>query len=201
MATIRLARPDDAAALRAIYAPFVETTATSFEWAVPSEAEFGQRITRTLPKYPWLVFDVDGTVAGYAYATSHRQRTAYDWSVESSVYLAPTFHRRGIGQALYTSLLALLTLQGFRNVYAGITLPNPASEAFHQAFGFEPIGLYRDIGYKFGAWHSVAWFQLSLPNARTGEISPPRSLADVLRQPAGQEALQAGLSKLKFINP
>ena len=111
---------------------------------------------------PWLVADQDGAVIGYAYAGPHHQRPGYRWSVNISVYVAPGQVGRGIGRALYDELLALLRRQGFVNVYAGITLPNPASVALHEAIGMRRIGVYEAVGYKHGGWHDVAWYHLRL---------------------------------------
>lgn len=159
---IRLAKSVDIPAILAIYAPFITDSTTSFEYEVPTLAEFTDRVTTIQQQFPYLVVEVDGRVLGYAYASVHRARTAYQWSVETSVYIHPDGHRQGLARQLYTTLFSLLRRQGYYNAYAGITLPNPASEAFHQSMGFEPVGVYRNIGYKMGAWHSVVWLQLSL---------------------------------------
>ncbi len=144
----------DAAEIREIYAPYVETP-VSFENAVPSEEEVRRRIGKA---HVWLVSECGGRVAGYAYASKHREREAYHWSVESSVYVHRAFHRRGIGRRLYERLFSELRSRGFVNVYAGITLPNAASVALHQSFGFEPVGIFRHIGFKLGRWHDVGWW-------------------------------------------
>ena len=159
-AGIRLAADRDAAAIAAIYAPFVETDATSFETEVPSAADIRKRIAETGAAYPWLVCDCGGVIAGYAYASRHRVRAGYQWSVETSVYVHPEFRRAGIARALYTSLFAILVAQGFVNAYAGITLPNARSVALHEAVGFLPLAVYRGVGYKLGAWHDVGWWHL-----------------------------------------
>jgi len=160
--TIRFATPDDAAALLAIYGPYVTDTCISFEYEVPSVADFRGRIEATQQQFPYLVAEVDGRVLGYAYASRHMDRTAYHWSVNTSVYVHPDGHRQGIARQLYDRLLDLLRRQGYCNAYAGITLPNPASEVFHQITGFTPVGTYRSVGYKFGAWHDVVWLSLLL---------------------------------------
>ncbi len=159
---IRLVTEADAAAVAAIYRPIVESTTISFETEAPDEAETRRRIAETLTAYPWLVCERDGRIAGYAYATKHRVRSAYRWSVDTSVYVDPKFQRQGIGQRLYRSLFAILTAQGFFNAYAGIALPNPASVALHERVGFRPIGVYKNVGYKLGAWRDVGWWQLAL---------------------------------------
>ena len=157
--TIRSAVAADAAALLAIYRPFVESTAVSFETVVPTVEEFATRIAKALTGWQWLVAEQDGQCIGYAYGSSHRQRHAYRWSVEVSAYVHPNHHRRGVGRALYLRLLEELAQKGFCNAYAGTTLPNEGSVALHQAVGFEFIGVFKAVGRKFGTWHDVAWFQ------------------------------------------
>jgi len=162
MPLVRSATEADAAALLDIYRPFVERSAVSFETDVPSVDEFAARIAAA---HVWLVAEVDGACVGYAYGGPHRARAAYQWSVETSVYVHDDHHRRGIARSLYTELLAELERRGFCNAYAGTTLPNPASVAFHESFGFEPIGVFKKIGRKFGAWHDVAWLHRALRDA------------------------------------
>ena len=159
---IRLARPDDAAAVREIYAPFVTDSVVSFELTPPREEEMARRITTTLERTPWLVYVADERVLGYAYAGWHRQRPAYQWTVEVSAYMREEARRRGIATRLYQKLFDVLVLQGFYNAVAGITLPNEASVSFHAAMGFRPVGVYHGIGYKFGAWHDTEWFERDL---------------------------------------
>src|SRR5262245_4505072 len=139
MVRIRLAGEPDAEVIAAIYAPFVEHTSISFETAPPGRDEMRRRIAENAAVYPWLVCELDEKVVGYAYATQHRVRAAYRWSVDTSAYIDPVHHRRGIGRGLYASLLAVLRAQGFFNAYAGITLPNAASLGLHAAGGFRPI--------------------------------------------------------------
>ena len=157
--TIRSAVEADAAALLAIYGPFVESTAVSFETVVPTVEEFADRIAKALTGWQWLVAERDGQCIGYAYGSSHRQRQAYRWSVEVSAYVHPNHHRRGVGRALYLRLLEELAQKGFCNAYAGTTLPNEGSVALHRGVGFEFIGVFKAVGRKFGTWHDVAWFQ------------------------------------------
>ena len=198
-ASIRLARPDDAGALLAIYAPIVLDTPISFELDPPSEAEFRQRITQVLEAKPWLVCEAQGQVMGYAYATTFRTRPAYQWSVETSAYVHADHRGKGVGRALYTSLLGLLELQGYRRVLAGITLPNPASVALHESVGFRAVGVYRKVGYKFGAWHDVGWWQLSdlAAGAASDEApSQPLSLVKAAALPDWKPCLERGLSLL-----
>lgn len=174
---LRLATEADAAAVRAIYAPLVETTAISFEAVPPSVEEIARRVRTTLATHPWLVAEADGALAGYAYAGPHRSRSAYQWSAEVSVYVGAASRRQGVAHRLYRALFEVLRLQGFANAYAGITLPNAPSEAFHAACGFEPVGVYRRVGFKHGAWHDVAWSQLRL--REDDDPAPPRPLAAV----------------------
>ena len=167
---IRAAIAADAPALRAIYAPFVERTATSFEAVPPTVEEFAQRIRKVLDGgWAWLVAESYGRCAGYAYGSLHREREAYRWSVETTVYVHTEHQRRGIGRALYTALFAVLTEKGFCNAFAGVTLPNDASVALHRSVGFQPIGTFRAVGRKFGRWHDVAWFQRPLRDAPISE--------------------------------
>lgn len=157
---VRDARPDDAAACAAIYAPYVTGTAISFEQSPPSAAEMAGRIARAQARHAWLVLtgadDPEG-VAGYAYATPFAARAAYRWSVETSVYVAADDRRRGAGRALYQVLLPRLAGLGYRRAMAGIAVPNVASMGLHQRLGFELVGEFPKVGYKLGAWHSVAW--------------------------------------------
>ena len=159
---IRSANEGDAAALLAIYRPCVEQMTISFETVVPTVEAFRERIARTLEGWDWIVAEVDNAICGYAYGSSHRPRAAYRLSVETSAYVDASYHRRGIGSALYAELFERLTRKGFCNAFAGITLPNEASIALHRRCGFEPIGVFKRVGYKFGAWHDVAWFQRRL---------------------------------------
>lgn len=169
--SIRKVESGDAAAIRDIYAPYVADRATSFEVAVPSVEEMARRIQSYGDRYPWIVFERAGRVIGYAYASSHHERQAYQWSVNVSVYVHEEAHRTGVGRALYTALFDLLRRQGFVNAYGGITLPNPASVGLHQSMGFVPVGVYTNVGYKFGQWHDVTWLHLQL-------VAPPATAAD-----------------------
>lgn len=187
---IRLAAEADAAGIAAIYAPIVASSPISFETDPPTSADIVKRLCDTMVKYPWLVEEIDGDVAGYAYATSHRVRAAYQWCVETSVYVNERFRRRGIGQRLYGVLFEMLRLQGYVNAYAGITLPNPASVALHESVGFTPIGVYRRIGYKVGEWHDVGWWERPL-GEYPAEPAAPKLLIDVMADPRWQALLEA----------
>jgi L-amino acid N-acyltransferase YncA len=159
---IHSATADDASAIRAIYAPIVESTAISFELVPPSVEEMGKRIMSTMERYPWLVATDDGRLHGYAYATSFRVRPAYQWSVEVSAYVAEASRGRGIGRSLYDALLPELAERGFVSAFAGIALPNDASIALHEACGFMKVGIFHRAGHKLGAWHDVGWWERAL---------------------------------------
>jgi L-amino acid N-acyltransferase YncA len=172
---IRPARPGtdgDAAACASIYAPFVTDGAVSFEVAPPDTAELTRRIEQNSAIHAWLLAESpDGEVAGFAYGGPHRARAAYRWATEVSVYVHARHRRSGVGRALYGELLPLLARRGLQVALAGITLPNPGSVALHEAIGFEPVGVYKRIGWKAGGWHDVGWWQLEL--APAGNDPPP----------------------------
>ena len=159
---VRPASEADVPALLAIYRPYVERTAISFETSVPSLEEFARRIRTATVGWAWLVAELDGECVGYAHGSAHRERAAYRWSVETSAYVREGWQRRGIGRRLYAELLEALAKKGFCNAYAGMTLPNAGSEALHRSVGFEPIGVFRRIGWKFDRWHDVKWMQRTL---------------------------------------
>lgn len=175
---IRLATHDDAPDIQAIYAPIVRDTAISFELTPPNADAIRERISTTLETHPWLVCEQDGAVIGYAYAGKHRKREAYQWATEVSAYVHDDHKKQGVGRTLYERLFAILASQGFFNAYAGIVLPNDASVGFHSALGFTLVGNYQKIGYKFGAWHDVAWYQRPLRDY-TADPYPPIALPDV----------------------
>jgi L-amino acid N-acyltransferase YncA len=175
---LRLADPADGPALAAIYRPAVTSLATSFETDAPDGEEMARRVAATLPALPWLVGDAAGEVVGYAYASRHRARAAYQWSVEVSAYVGAAWHRRGVGRALYLALFEILALAGYRNAYAGITLPNPASEGLHRALGFVPVGVYHGIGWKMGRWHDVLWLERPI-GSREGEPPAPCPVSEL----------------------
>jgi L-amino acid N-acyltransferase YncA len=161
---IRLATLEDAPAIAAIYRPYVEDSIVSFELEAPSETLMRERMQKVLTKLPWLVCEQEGGVIGYAYASPHRDRAAYQWSVDVSVYLRQGLQRRAFGRVLYSELFTLLVQQGYYTAFAGISVPNAASVGLHESFGFEPVGTYRKAGFKFGAWHDVGWWQKPLRN-------------------------------------
>ncbi len=174
---VRDADPDgDGAACAAVYGPAVLGSVASFEERAPSAGEMSARIAATRRRWPWLVAEHDGELAGYAYGAEHRGRAAYRWAIDVSVYVTPAHHRHGVGRALYRELLPRLRDQGFHVACAGIALPNPASVGLHESIGFQPVGVYREIGFKFGAWWDVGWWQLTL-RERSATPAEPRAPA------------------------
>ncbi|HEM2809177.1 TPA: N-acetyltransferase [Streptococcus suis] len=162
MINIRSAQIEDAADLVAIYAPYVENTAITFETEVPTVSDFASRIKKTLEKFPYLVAEEEGRVVGYAYASTYYARAAYDWTVELSVYIQQEARGKGIGSMLYDALEEELTARGFKNFLACIALPNPASISLHEKRGYEQVAHFKKVGYKFGSWHDIVWLQKSL---------------------------------------
>ncbi|HUQ20185.1 MAG TPA: GNAT family N-acetyltransferase [Gemmatimonadaceae bacterium] len=190
-ARIRLAVPEDAEQIAAIYARAVTESATSFEIVPPDAAEMTNRMSAIVERYPWLVADDRGTVMGYAYGSTHRARYAYQWSAEVSAYVHRDHHRKGIGRGLYESLFSILALQGYRTAVAGLTLPNEASEEFHKSLGFSVIGVFHKIGYKNNAWHDTLWLERPLAPYDT-DIPQPMTMAHARRDPAFDAALERG---------
>ncbi len=176
---IRFATASDASAIQAIYAPVVQTTAISFEYVPPTTTVIAQRIAAIQARFPWLVAEEESVVIGYAYAGQHRERAAYQWAVDISCYIHADWRGQGVGRTLYRALCAVLRLQGIYQIYADITLPNPASVALHTAIGMRPVGIYAQVGYKLGAWHDVGWWQGSLQPLRA-DPPPPRPLPTLL---------------------
>ncbi|HEY6451040.1 MAG TPA: GNAT family N-acetyltransferase [Steroidobacteraceae bacterium] len=154
---LRSATRADAPSLLAIYRPFVESTSVSFEEEPPSIEQFAARIEQAVHGWSWIVAEREGRCIGYAYGSKHRERAAYRWSVEVSAYVHPDQHRRGVASTLYGHLFEALANRGFCNAYAAVTMPNEASLALHRKLGFQPIGVFERVGYKFGRWHDVAW--------------------------------------------
>lgn len=170
---VRDASVDDAEACAAIYAPYVTDTAITFELEPPSPAVMAERIDRALRSHAWVVLEDQGRVVGYAYGGPYKERAAYRWSCEVSVYTAWGRRRTGAGRLLYFALFARLSARGFRTAVAGMTLPNEGSAGLHRAVGFEPIGIFRQVGWKFGRWHDVAWMQRPLAEG----AGPPPELS------------------------
>jgi L-amino acid N-acyltransferase YncA len=191
--TIRMASAGDGAQIAEIYAPAVTGTVISFEMEPPGAAEMARRVTDALVMYPWLVAERDGAVIGYARGGQYKERAAYQWSVETSVYIRATAHRTGVGRALYGVLFDLLAMQGFFMAYAGVTLPNPGSVGLHESLGFTPVGVYRAAGYKFGAWHDVGWWQRPL-RPLVLEPPAPRTITALVGTPAFERVMRGGRS-------
>lgn len=174
----------------AIYAPYVRDTAITFEYEVPTAAEFGARLHHVLPEYPWLVCRAPGQVLGYAYAHRHMERAAYGWNVECSVYVLGSARGRGVGRALYGALLELLRLQGVVNAYGCIAVPNEPSEALHRATGFSLLGHFPASGWKQGRWHDIVWYGRCLQEPGAGEPAPLRPFGSL-----GQELVDEVLRR------
>jgi phosphinothricin acetyltransferase len=172
-AVLRLARESDAEGLLAIYAPYVRDTAISFETEPPSPEDFRGRIRTNLGVAPWLVCETDGEAIGYAYAGKFHARAAYQWTVETTVYVQREHLRRRVGQGLYSALLDGLRAQGFRTAVGIIALPNPSSVGLHERFGFRRAGVIEAVGFKHGRWHDVGWWVLPLASYAP---SPPAPL-------------------------
>jgi phosphinothricin acetyltransferase len=172
---IRFATETDAPAIAAIYAPYVENTAISFEYDPPTANEIALRMQNVRDaELPWLVATDSDKLLGYAYATKHKERAGYQWCVESSVYVDASSHRTGIGRALYTQLFEILRELGYENVYAGTTLPNDQTVNFHKSFGFVEVARYPNVGFKHGKWYDTAWWHLSIGSHRNPPVSLKR---------------------------
>ncbi len=190
---IRQATLADAAEMLAVYAPYVSETTVSSEYEPPSLKEFQERIMRFTTQTPWLVCYINGSVAGYGYASPHRKRAAYQWSVETSIYVAQDFHRLGVASALYRALMEILTRQGYYNIFVGITSPNERSIKFHSSMGFVISGSYQDSMYKFGQWRDVIWMAKSL-RAHDGEPHPTIPFSQIAALPFVQDILEKSAS-------
>lgn len=193
---IRLIDETDAQAVLDIYKYYVDNTIISFEYEAPSLNDYKQRIKTNTEKYPWLVCLLNDEIIGFAYCSTHRSRTAYQWSPESTIYLAHNFHTKGIGRLLYETLFALLKLQGYYNVFAGVALPNEKSIGFHNALGFEEIGIFKNVGYKHGGWHHTHWFQLTLKELQTNPPIP-KPLEEIIPTKEFSAILQSANHKFK----
>ena len=180
---IRIARDEDAAAIHAIYAPSVTGGVATFETELPGIAAMRERIRSRLQHYPWLVWEEAGHVLAYAYAGRFRERAAYDWIAETSIYVHADAHRRGIARRLYGALLDVMCMQGINQAVGVITLPGTVSVALHEAMGFTAAGVWRQCGYKLGQWWDVGVWQKELQPA----TNPPAAIipfAFLLDQPA-----------------
>jgi phosphinothricin acetyltransferase len=184
-ATIRIARDEDAAAIHAIYAPHITDGVATFETELPGVNAMRERIRARLPHYPWLVWDEDGEVLAYAYAGRFRERAAYDWIAETSIYVRADAQRRGIARKLYGVLLEVMQLQGITQAVGVITLPGTVSVAMHEAMGFTAAGVWRQCGYKLGQWWDVGVWQKELQPAANPPrpVTPFPQLAPALSRP------------------
>ena len=176
---IRVAKIEDLPRILEIYKPYVENTAISFEYAVPTLEAFTQRFLGITKQFPWLVWEEEGTVLGYAYGSAPFERTAYQWSAEASIYLCPEAQGRGIGKKLYAALEEILQKQGYRKVYAIVTTANAASLAFHEAVGFRLVASMPECGYKFGQLHGITWLEKQL-NSEEILSQFPKSVPEVV---------------------
>ena len=179
--------------MAAIYAPYCEGTAISFEMAAPSVGDMARRIGAVGAERPWLVLEDRDEVAGYAYAAAHHERAAYRWTVSTAIYVNASHQRRGTGRALYSTLFELLRVAGIFQGDAGITLPNDASVGLHRAFGFSLVGVYRDVGYKLGTWHDVAWYEADIQPI-VPEPPEPRPISALKGAPEWDAAVTKGLT-------
>nr|WP_295946720.1 GNAT family N-acetyltransferase [uncultured Agathobaculum sp.] len=192
---LRPATEDDAAEMLALYAPYVIQTTVSSEYEPPSLEEFLGRMRSYTTRLPWLTCTVDGEIVGYGYASPHRTRAAYQWSVETSIYVAPEWHRHGIAGAIYAALFELLSMQGYYNIYVGITSPNERSMKFHKAMGFIISGAYQESMYKFGQWRDVLWMGKSL-RPHEGEPQPTVPFPEIKDSPLVGRALRQAVQRI-----
>lgn len=201
MFTIREIKLSDCEAVLEVYRPYVENTAYTFEYAVPTHEQFLDKIKTITAQYPWLVCEYNGKIIGYAYGSTHRARTAYQWSPESTVYIAEEFHGLGLARILYEALFDILRLQGFKNVYAGVLMTNENSVKMHLALGFYEIGIFRKVGYKLGKWHDNLWLQLHL-SAHIEEPPAPVAIDEVRGERVFAEILyEANIKAMKIQYP
>ena len=179
---IRFATTSDASQMLQILSPVVETTAISFLTAPPSEAEFANKIQTVSARYPWLVCENAGKIVGYAYASQHRGLGAFQWSVETAIYVSPAAQKKGIATELYQKLFQILRAQSFYTAYAGITLPNAASVRLHEKLGFEQFCIYGSVGFKLGKWRDMGWWKLALQKDYAIAPSEPLSIVELCKQ-------------------
>ena len=184
---VRAAAPEDAAALLEIYAPYVEKTAITFEYAVPSPEEFAGRIARTLERYPYLAAEAEGRIMGYAYAGPFKERAAYDWAVETTVYVREEAKRQGVGRTLYAALERCLAAQGVLNLNACVACPEREDEYltrdsvdFHRRMGYRLAGEFRQCGCKFGRWYNMVWMEKHI-GLHPADPPPVTPFSEVLR--------------------
>ncbi|MCQ5128818.1 GNAT family N-acetyltransferase [Butyricicoccus faecihominis] len=194
---LRVADEADAPAMLALYAPYVIETTVSSEYEPPSLEEFLRRMRAYGEKLPWLVCTQGDEVIGYGYASPHRTRAAYQWSVETSIYVAREHHRRGVAGAIYAALFELLAMQGYYNIYVGITSPNETSIKFHTAMGFVISGAYQDSMYKFGKWRDVLWMAKTL-RAHEDEPQPTVPFPSVKDGPVAERVLRQAAQRIRI---
>jgi phosphinothricin acetyltransferase len=195
-ATIRLAEKRDVPGILEIYKPFILHTSVTFEEIVPDEQSFWERIQEIMNELPFLVCDIDGRIAGYAYASAYRSRASYRWSKEVSVYVHPEFHRKKVAHALYTSLHEMVRFQGIANLLAIITMPNEPSVAFHEFFGYRKCAEFSKVGYKLNQWQNVGWFELFIQDENQAPKDQILRLNQITGLPVFYEAIQNGLNIL-----
>ena len=196
---IRLINEKDTGAVLSVYKHFVENTIISFEYEAPTRDEYAERIITNTEKYPWLACFQDTETVGFAYASAHRYRPAYQWSAELTIYLASNFQTKGIGRILYETLFSLLKIQGYYTVFAGVSLPNEKSVGFHRALGFEEVGVFKNIGYKDGKWCNTHWFQYALREYGVSP-EPPINLNQVRKASEFQLILIAANERINSEN-
>jgi len=195
-ATIRLAEQGDVQGILEIYTPFILNTSVTFEEIVPDDISFWKRIQEIMDELPFLVCEIDGKIAGYAYASAYRSRASYRWSKEVSVYVHPDFHRRKVAHALYTSLHEMVRFQGIANLLAIITMPNESSVAFHEFFGYRKCAEFSKVGYKLNAWQNVGWFELFIQDENVAPKERILRLNEIINLPVFKVAVQNGMNLL-----
>lgn len=177
----RRATEEDVVSILAIYAPYVTDSAITFEYDVPSEEEFRQRIRTISAEYPYFVCESDGQIIGYAYAHRHMERAAYQWNAEISIYIRQGFTGKGLGKTMCQTLIDLLRLQGIRNVFSCVTIPNERSAHLHHSMEFSTEGIFQNAGYKCGKWQTIAWFRKNIA-PYTNEPAPFLPISRIDRQ-------------------
>ena len=202
MNVIRYASPYDALEILEIYSPFIKMTAFTFECEVPKPYEMKRRISSVGSRFPWLVCEIDGKMAGYAFATSGKQKGAYCWNAEVAVYIKEDYRRCNIASALYYAVIELLKLQGYYNVIAYITIPNDSSEHFHRAFGFVKSGELTNVGYKLGKWYNVAIYEKPLRQIADELMAPlPVKPITEISEDDSQRMLSNALKIVRIVKP
>lgn len=196
---IRLATEADAASILEIYTPFITDTVITFEYEVPTIKVFSKRIFNIQKKYPWLVCEINNKIIAYAYASQFAERAAFDWSVEFSIYIDSKYHGMKIGKALYFSLFELLKLQGYYNVYAKITYPNIKSEGLHKSLGFKPVGIYRNIAFKFDSWRDLICYELKLMDYPKAP-EKPKAIGKINNTPEFEKIIQSAENLIEIEN-